>query len=216
VSGDDSTHLQVLLDRMNAGDGSVRQELFACAYERLRLLARRMLRQDFPRLEGMHGASSVLHQTFLRLFRSIEQVHPPTVRDFFRFASSRMRCVLIDLARKRDADPVRPGGGQVPRGHTPGEGSDSSGAGASHYEPGTDSEGPARLAAWSEFHRRAAELPEGEREVFELVWYQGLTQAETARVLSLQPRTVSYRYKKACLRLADQVQGFENFLRERG
>jgi hypothetical protein len=50
VSGDDTTCLQALLDRMNAGDGPARDELFARAYERLRRLAGRMLRQDFPRL----------------------------------------------------------------------------------------------------------------------------------------------------------------------
>jgi hypothetical protein len=71
-------------------------------------------------------------------------------------------------------------------------------------------------AAYWKYHSQAAELPEGERDVFELVWYQGLTQAEAARVLGAQPRTVSYRYKKACLRLAEQVRGFEDLLRRGG
>jgi RNA polymerase sigma-70 factor (ECF subfamily) len=211
VSGDDTTHLQVLLDRMNAGDRSARRELFARAYERLRRLAGKMLRQDFPRLGQAHGSSSILHRAFLRLFLPMDQVRPPTVRDFFRFASHRMRCVLIDLARRRDADPVRTNGD-----NRPGADGNGSGAGAGPHDPGADSEGPARLAAWSEFHRQAAQLPEGEREVFELIWYQGLSQVEAARVLDVHMKTVSYRYKKACLRLADQVRGFEDFLRGGG
>jgi RNA polymerase sigma-70 factor (ECF subfamily) len=216
VSGDDTTYLQALLDRMNAGDGPARDELFARAYERLRRLAGRMLRQDFPRLGQAHGATSVLHQTFLRVFGAMEEARPPTVADFFRFASHRMRCVLIDLARRQDADPVRPDGGRGPGGRPPGAGTDSSGPGAGAHDPAGDSEGPARLAAWSEFHRQAAQLPEEERDVFELVWYQGLTQADAARLLGAHPRTVSYRYKKACLRLAEQVRGFEELLRGGG
>jgi RNA polymerase sigma-70 factor (ECF subfamily) len=216
VSSDDTTYLQALLDRMNAGDRPALDELLARAYERLRRLAGRMLRQDFPRLEQAHGATSVLHRTFLRLFGAMEEVRPSTVADFFRFASHRMRCVLIDLARRQDADPVCPDGGGGPEGRSPGAGTGSSGHGAGPHDPGGDSEGPARLAAWSEFHSQAAQLPEGERDVFELVWYQGLTQAEAARVLGAHPRTVSYRYKKACLRLAEQVRGFEDLLRRGG
>jgi RNA polymerase sigma-70 factor (ECF subfamily) len=216
VSGDDTTYLQALLDRVNAGDGPARDELFARAYERLRRLAGRMLRQDFPRLGQAHGATSVLHRAFLRVFGALDEVRPPTVADFFRFASHRMRCVLIDLARRQDADPVRPGAGRGPGGGTPDAGTGDSGHGAHPHDPAGDSDGPARLAAWSEFHRQAGQLPEGERDVFELVWYQGLTQADAARVLGAHPRAVSYQYKKACLRLAEQVRGFEDFLRGRG
>jgi RNA polymerase sigma factor (sigma-70 family) len=211
MSGDDTTHLQALLDRMNAGDDSARRELFAHAYERLRRLAGKILRQDFPRLEREHGSGSILHRTFLRIFQPLEELRIPTVRDLFRFASHRMRCVLIDLARKKDADPVQTDGI-----NGPGAGTNDGGGGAGRHDPGSDSEGPARLAAWSEFHLKAGELPEGEREVFELLWYQGLSQVETARLLDIHPKTVSYRYKKACLRLADQVRGFEGFLRGGG
>jgi DNA-directed RNA polymerase specialized sigma24 family protein len=196
---------------MNAGDRSAREELFDRAYERLRRLAGKMLRQDFPRLEREHGSSSILHRTFLRLFRPLEEIRFPTVRDLFCFVSHRMRCVLIDLARSRDADPV-----QAHWGRGPGADISDGGADVGPPDPGADSEGPARLAVWSEFHHHAAELPEGEREVFELLWYQGLAQVEAARVLDVHPKTVSYRYKKACLRLADQVRGFEDFLRRGG
>jgi RNA polymerase sigma factor (sigma-70 family) len=215
VSGDDTTYLQALLDRVNAGDSPARDELFARAYERLRRVAGRMLRQDFPRLGQAHGTTSVLHQAFLRLFGALEEARPPTVPDFFRFASHRMRCVLIDLARRQDADPVRPDVGRGPGGRTPDDGAGDSGPGASPHDPAGDSDGPARLAAWSEFHRQAGQLPE-ERDVFELIWYQGLSQVDTARMLGAHPRTVSYRYKKACLRLAEQVRGFEDLLRRGG
>ena len=58
---------------------------------------------------------------------------------------------------------------------------------------------PSRLAVWTEFHRQVADLPEEDREVFDLLWYQGLTQAEAAAVLGISERTVSRRWISARL-----------------
>ena len=44
-------------------------------------------------------------------------------------------------------------------------------------------------------------LPEAEREVFDLLWYEGLTQAEAARVLGVTDRTVKNRWRSAKLEL---------------
>jgi RNA polymerase sigma-70 factor (ECF subfamily) len=44
-------------------------------------------------------------------------------------------------------------------------------------------------------------LPAEEREVFELLWYHGLTQAEAARVLGTTERVVGSRWRRARLRL---------------
>ena len=46
------------------------------------------------------------------------------------------------------------------------------------YEPG-------RLAEWTGFHAQVEALPEEEREVFDLLFYQGLPQAEAAAVLGV-------------------------------
>ena len=50
-------------------------------------------------------------------------------------------------------------------------------------DPGTTTHDPSALAAWSEFHRAVGELRDEHRTVFELHYYQGLTQAEGARIL---------------------------------
>jgi RNA polymerase sigma-70 factor (ECF subfamily) len=39
-------------------------------------------------------------------------------------------------------------------------------------------------------------LPEGEREAFDLVWIQGLTQAEAAQVLGVSAMTVNRRLNR--------------------
>jgi RNA polymerase sigma factor (sigma-70 family) len=189
VDGSDS-HLQRLLESMNHGDAAARQELLGCAYERLRHLAGKMLRQDFPRLALEHETTSILHRALLPLFESLAEVRLPTVLDFFRLAAQRIRWVLLDLARQ---PPVQ---------------------GAPQQQPVGASHDPAQLAVWGEFHRRVEELPDEEREVFEFVWYHGLTQAEAAKVLGVHPRTVSHRWVSACLRLSDLVEGFQQLVRD--
>src|SRR5207244_9008850 len=64
---------------------------------------------------------------------------------------------------------------------------------------------PAKLAQWTEFHRKAAELAEDERAVFEMHYYLDLPQTEIAKVLNLHPRKVSYLWVAATEHLTDQL-----------
>ena len=50
-------------------------------------------------------------------------------------------------------------------------------------------------------------LPEEEREVFDLLWYQGLTQAEAAGLLHVNVRTLKRRWLSARMKLQDALQG---------
>ena len=70
-----------------------------------------------------------------------------------------------------------------------------------------DTDDPARLNAWTEFHRQVESLSDEEREVFNLIWYQGLTQAETATVLGVSERTVNRRWVAARLNLHRALGG---------
>jgi RNA polymerase sigma-70 factor (ECF subfamily) len=66
---------------------------------------------------------------------------------------------------------------------------------------------PGRLAAWAEFHAAVAALGEADRELFDLLWYQGLTQAEAATLLGVSERTVNSRWLAARVRLSDALGG---------
>ena len=66
---------------------------------------------------------------------------------------------------------------------------------------------PARLAQWTEFHKKAAELGEDERAVFEMHYYLDLPQTEIAKVLNLHPRKVSYLWVAATERLSSELDG---------
>jgi RNA polymerase sigma factor (sigma-70 family) len=121
------------------------------------------------------------------------------VPDFYRFAAQRMRWVLLDMARRhRLRANVLPPSAPVE------SDSDPESAGR---EPPDDSGDPHEIAVWTEFHTKAGELPEREREVFELLWYHGLTHGEAARILGVHEKTVSYRWIRARLKLAALLPG---------
>jgi DNA-directed RNA polymerase specialized sigma24 family protein len=62
---------------------------------------------------------------------------------------------------------------------------------------------PARLALWTEFHKKVATLSDQQRAVFEMHYYLDLSQAEIARALELHPRKVSYLWIAATERLGE-------------
>jgi RNA polymerase sigma factor (sigma-70 family) len=66
---------------------------------------------------------------------------------------------------------------------------------------------PSRLEDCAEFHRQVEALPEQEREVFGLLWYQGLKQAEAAAVLNVSVREVKSRWQSARLLLYQALKG---------
>src|SRR6516225_7385995 len=78
VASNNSIHLQRLLDRLKQGDDAARNELIGAAYERLRLLARKLLHHDFPRLR--HDTDTILDETVLRLFKALRECQPAGVR----------------------------------------------------------------------------------------------------------------------------------------
>jgi RNA polymerase sigma-70 factor (ECF subfamily) len=50
-------------------------------------------------------------------------------------------------------------------------------------------------------------LPAEDREVFDLIYYQGLSQAEAAGLLDISERTLQRRWQSARLALHDALAG---------
>ena len=195
-------HVQACLDRLRGGDETARAELLACACERLRNLARKMLR-GFPRVHRWEQTDDVLQNAALRLYRALQQITAETSRDFFRLAALNIRRELLDLA-KRYYGPE----GQGAHHGTWGPGESATTANDSGpADPADPSREPSRLAAWTEFHERIAALPDEEREAFDLLWYQGLSQAEAAELLGVSERTVKRRWQTARFQLHEALQG---------
>jgi RNA polymerase sigma-70 factor (ECF subfamily) len=199
-----STAIQRHLDRLRMGDPAARAELLAIASDRLLWLARKMLRAD-PRVRRWEQTDDVFQEATLRLHQALADVRPQTVRDFFGLAAMQVRRVLIDLARHYYG-PQGLGAHHASRPAIGGERSD--GMPCPPFDiPDDETYDPARLASWTEFHRQIGELPDEEREAFDLLWYHGLTQAEAAEVLGTTERVVGSRWRRARLRLHRQLGG---------
>jgi len=195
-------HIQACLDRIRGGDEAARGELLGYACERLRNLARKMLR-GYPNVHRWEQTDDVLQNAAIRLHRTLQQIPVQTSLDFFRLAALNIRRELLDLARHYYGPQ-----GQGAHHATWGSGDSSTTRSDSGLAaPPDPSHDPARLAAWGEFHEQIGALPDEEREVFDLIWYQGLSQAEAAELLNVSERTIKRRWQAARLRMHEALKG---------
>lgn len=186
-------HTEKLLDLIRAGDGKARNELLHHACERLRVLTSRMLK-GFPKLRRWEQTDDVLQNAMLRLCRALETVNPESSRHFYRLATLQIRRELLDLA-KHHFGPE----GAAAKHHTDGDKAADDEDGSLHRQQ--DKTEPTSLDEWTAFHEQAARLPDEEREVFDLLWYDGLTQEQAAELLSVHVRTIKRRWHSARLLL---------------
>ena len=201
-------HTQILqgwLDQLRQGDTSrvaeVRAAILAHAGQRLEQLARRMLRK-FPHVSRWEQTGDVLQNALLRLHRALDTVQPESPQRFYGLAAAQIRRELIDLARHHFGPEgaaahhhtdVVVANADVPRGAL-------ADAAVSDGEPVT-------LLAWAEFHEQVEVLPDPLRDVFNLLWYEGLSQRDAAAVLSVSERTIKNRWRDAKILLRERLSG---------
>lgn len=196
-----TAELQTWLDRMKTGDRTVveqaRREIIRLAESRLEILTRRMLRRN-PRLHRWEETGDVLQNSLVRLHRALETVKPESVGQLFGLAATQIRRELVDMAR-RHFGPL----GDAAHHHTDGRaGLAPDGARREHGDWRGE---PSNLAEWTDFHEKASRLPPAEREVFDLLWYQGLNQEDAGAVLGVTSRTVKSRWRSAKLLLKQML-----------
>lgn len=203
------THTQILqgwLDQLqspNAAEADrARQAVISHASDRLEALARKMLR-GYPRLRRWEQTGDVLQNAILRLHRSLLTIRPDSVRQFYGLASTQIRRELIDLTRHHFGTE-----GDAANHHTDGLPSASDKAPAVERHADANAE-PSSLADWTEFHEAVQRLPDAEREVFDLHWYEGLDQKAVASILGVTDRTVKNRWRSAKLLLRERLSGNE-------
>jgi RNA polymerase sigma-70 factor (ECF subfamily) len=180
-----SHELKQWLVRMQQGDRTALDELLRHACGRLEQLARQLLRAH-PAVQRWNDTSDVLQGALMRLTRALSDIQPRNVREFFGLATQQIRRELIDLAR-HDYGPHGQGANHA---STP----DNSDRPENTHDPG-------KLAEWTDIHEQIERLPAEEREVVELLFYQGLPQADAADVLGVNVRTVQRRWHSALIRL---------------
>jgi RNA polymerase sigma-70 factor (ECF subfamily) len=183
---------------MRAGDSAARDELLRHVSGRLQRLTRQMLR-GHPAVRRWVESGDVLQGALMRLLRALKDVQPSSARDFFALAAQQIRRELIDLARHYYGPQ---GLGANHATHA------AEGSGLQPAENAADRAAePSGLAEWCEFHAKIDELPEDQREVVGLLFYQGLTQADAAQLLGVTVRTVQRRWHAALVELHDIMKG---------
>ena len=114
---------------------------------------------------------------------ALAKVRPDSTRDFFQLAAFLTRQELIDLLRRcvrRQTDALSP----------------------AIVDPRP---APDHLDAWLHFHEAVEQLPADEREVVNLTFYHGWTQAQIAEVIGVDVRTVRRYWAAGCLRLREAL-----------
>ena len=183
ISDDNTTiAVQRYLDELAEGSSSepVIRALLDRAAGRLWQLCAALLHRSYPRLARPPlnlQVDEMLSAVVERLMKAMREARPTNVRQFFALAGQHMRWELNDMARRLDE---RPGAVELPE-----ELADAAVSSQTGLTPDA---------------RRIFEaidrLPDDEREVFDLVRIQGMSQAEAARVLEVSPMTVMRRLNR--------------------
>lgn len=97
----DSGAITELLRRKGAGEVHAEQELLALVYAQLHTLAARYLRRE--RSAHTLSPTALVNEAYLRLADDVT-FSPDDRREYFAVAARRMRQVLVDHARHRDAE----------------------------------------------------------------------------------------------------------------
>ena len=97
---EDASAVTILLRRLAAGEVRAESELMALVYAELRALAASHLRGE--RSDHTLSPTALVHEAYLRLAGDAS-LAPQDRRQFFAIAARRMRQVLVDHARHRNA-----------------------------------------------------------------------------------------------------------------
>lgn len=186
------------LNRLRQGDHKARADLLAYAEVRFRTLASRMLKQ-FPGVKRWEETGDILQTSLVKLHFALLTSFPKDRQHFLRLSTLQIRRTLVDLARHYRAV-IQP----IPN-HDHSDATSETSL-PQFTEPNLRSNEPLSLEEWTAFHEAVASLPIQEREVFELVWYQGLTQQDAATLLKVNERTVRRYWTSARLLLSNSLQ----------
>jgi RNA polymerase sigma-70 factor (ECF subfamily) len=161
-------------------------DLVTVAYARLRRLSSRML-ADFPEVGRWMETDDVWHNAALRLSRALQGTQPESATHFYRLAALQIRRTLIDLARQLGGPHGLAFNQRTPLNQ--------------QLLQCDETNDPVSLADWAEFHEQIEGLRESDRQMFDLLWYHGLSQAQAAKLMGVDIRTVKRRWRAARLML---------------
>lgn len=174
-----------LLQRWHAGDQAAREQVFAAVYGELRMIARRQMSGE--RSGHTLQATALVNEALLKLLG--EECARWQNRDqLLALAAQAMRRVLVDHARRRDAD-KRP---------------DPAARVSMTIAEQQPADAQIDVLALDRVLSQLAELDPRQAQVVELRYFGGLTAEEVAAVMEVSLATVNreWRAARAWLRVA--------------
>lgn len=163
--------------------------LLARSVDRLHLLCATLLYRSYPRLARPPlnlESEEMLSAVVERLMKALREARPGTVRQFFAIANQHMRWELNDLARRLDERlPLVQMTEQAPA--------------------SPESTGSQLTPIAARIFQAIDNLPAEEREVFELVRLQDMTQKEVGEIIGVSAKTVQRRLTRALLMLSETL-----------
>ncbi len=175
-----------LLIRWRNGDKAALDELTPQVYNELRRLAKYYLRQERPDLTLQ--ASDLVHEAYLRLVNE-KEIDWQNRAHFFGIAAVRMRHILVEHARSRQA--AKRGGGEylLSLGKADRQAEDRD----------------INLLALDDALQRLEALDPQKSRIVELRYFGGLTIEETAEALRISPATVKRDWSMARAWLRSEI-----------
>ncbi|MEZ6121100.1 MAG: ECF-type sigma factor [Pirellulaceae bacterium] len=160
--------LQAIIDRINASEATIDEELLPIVYDQLRALASRQRAK-----EGVDSlqTTELVHEAYLRLVGSDQNWEGRA--HFFNAAAEAMRRVLVDRARRRKSQKR---GGAHQR--------------VSMRDSAMEAkESPVEILEVNDLFDRLAEMHPQQAAVAKLRYFAGLSLAETANALGISVGT---------------------------
>lgn len=180
------TDVTYILGRIEEGDPSAAEKLLPLVYEELRKLAALKLAQEKP--GQTLQATALVHDAYLRLV-DVEQVQQWDSRGhFFAAAAEAMRRILVDQARRKNAE--RHGGGRQR-------------LDVDHVEPAVP-EAERDLLAVHEALERFEQVDPVKADLVKLRYFAGFTISQAAEALGVSSATADryWAYARAWLHSA--------------
>lgn len=177
-SGAAPDDVTTLLQAVSGGDRAAFDRLFALVYPQMRALARRRMAESGAQLTL--STTGLVHETWLKLV-GVDSAGCQSTGEFLGVASSAMRQVLVDFARRRLS--AKRGGGQLR---------------IEVDNAGLALDDQAEALCELDLHlRELAELDARLVQLIECRFFAGLTETETAAALGTSLSTVQRDWVRA-------------------
>jgi RNA polymerase sigma factor (sigma-70 family) len=148
----------------------------------------------FPNLWGFVEERDVLQEVYIRLDRAFRNTPPKSRDDYYGRSKHLLYQLMVDTYRNH-----RGRNGRRPRLLTGQGGAEGR---SKPLETLMDRSGePSIQAEWNEFHELARALPESQRKVFYLIFYEYRTRPKAAETLAMSSGEVKRLWKSAVSRL---------------